>query len=203
MKAYLDTLRRAKQCLLNPSEAIKKSLQDVHSKNVFSLVLDGEENGKLLRVFICDKKLKPFEVQLHSHRYGINLYPIAGNIIQHVAIPGNQLQMPTYRYKSFLNGGNGLSFMGVGNYNITSHQAPVGSKIHMSENEVHTMSCSKGSIWMVEELGFAREDSIVLGVPFTVEGLYRQPDMFQINDKCQTVLKHITELIKNFESINN
>jgi len=68
----------------------------------------------------------------------------------------------------------------------------------MNETDIHTISCSKGSIWIVEELGFKTEESTVLGVPFTVDGLYTEPTMFQINDKCQIVLKYVTEMLKQF-----
>lgn len=200
LQDYLKTLTRVKDCLTNPSDAINKSLNNVHSNGLFSLVVDGEENGKLLRVFIADKKLKPFEVQLHSHRYDINLTPIHGNVKQHVAVNGTKTTIPTYTYKSFLNGGSGLEFRNIGNYDISEFFMPHGSTVYMNEREIHTISCSKGSIWIVEELGFKTEESTVLGIPFTVDGLYTEPTMFQINDKCQIVLKYVNQILKNFEA---
>ena len=195
---YLDVLFRIKAGLTSPTDAIKKSLNNVHSNGLFSLVVSGEENGKLLRVFIADKKLKPFDVQLHSHRYAIKLTPINGRVKQHVAITGAQISIPVYKYKSFLNGGSGLEFSHIGNCDVSEFLIPKMATILMSETEIHTISCSKNSIWIVEELGFATEESTVLGVPFTVDGLYTEPTMFQINDKCQTVLKHVNQILKDF-----
>lgn len=198
LNEYLRLLIRVRAGLNNPTEAIKKSLNNVHSKGLFSLVVNGEENGKLLRVFIADKKLKPLSVQLHSHRYPINLVPINGNIVQYEAIKCTGIKLSQYKYKSFLNGGSGLVFDGIGNYAINSYNLPLASVLYMTENHIHTVSCSKGSIWIVEELGFKTDESTVLGVPFTVDGLYTEPTMFQINDKCQIVLKYVNQILNNY-----
>lgn len=195
---YLETLFRVSNALSEPTKAIKKSLNNVHSKGLFSLVVDGEENGKLLRVFIADKKIRPYSVQLHSHRYPINLIAINGTIKQYVAKPGNMVKMPVYKYRSFLNGGKGLQFSHTDNFDVHEYTLPKASVLHMTENEIHTVSCSKGSIWIVEELGFKTEESTVLGVPFTIEGLYTEPEMFQINDKAQTVLKYVNKILDDF-----
>lgn len=195
---YLQTLLSVKHHLTNPGGAINKSLNNVHSDNLFSLVVSGEENGKLLRIFISDKKLKPFDVQLHSHRYAINITALHGYVKQHVAVQGTQIAMPTYKYKSFLNGGSGLEFSHIGKYDVSEFVLPKGSTIHMSETDIHTISCSKGSIWIVEELGFKTDDGTVLGVPFTVDGLYTEPTMFHINDRAQLVLKYVNQILKDF-----
>lgn len=195
---YLSLLIKVRDGLNSPTDAIKKSLNNVHAKGLFSLVVSGEENGKLLRVFIATKKLKPLSVQLHSHRYPINLVAINGGITQYEAVIGHSVKLSQYKYKSFLNGGNGLRFVGIGNYSIKSYILPIGSILHMSENDIHTVSCTKGSIWIVEELGFKTDESTVLGVPFTVDGLYSEPTMFQINDNCQLVLKYINQILNSY-----
>jgi hypothetical protein len=194
----IETLLRVKVGLsTNADMAINKSLANVHAKGLFSLVAEGAENGKLLRIFIADTKIRPFDIQLHSHRYSINLIPIKGCVKQHIATPG-KIEMPMYKYHSFLNGGDGLKFQRTGKFNIQEMFIPKAAVLHMDEDEIHTISCTRGSMWIVEELGFKRDFSFVLGVPFIVEGLYTEPPMFQINDKAQLVLQEINGILKDF-----
>lgn len=61
----------------------------------------------------------------------------------------------------------------------------------------HTVCCKAGAMWVVEEQGFKTEESTVLGVPFTVDGLYNKPQQFQINDMCQMVLREMISPKKN------
>lgn len=203
----LNFLKTIYGFLKNPNpESLKMSLADVHGEGIFSLVINGTEPGKLTRVFIADRKLKPFEVQLHSHRYPIRLTAIKGNIRQLVAtedvnLSDSVLSLPTYEYQSPLNGGSGLEYVEELPYVIKDFPVPVGATIRMTENEIHTMTCSKGSIWIVEEGGFEKEKSIVLGVPFITDGLYNAPGQFQINDKVQIVMKAVKQLILDFENI--
>lgn len=200
-----DLFKRIINCLENgQNESIKLSLNDVHSNNIFSLVVDGTEFGKLTRIFIADKKLKPFEVQYHTHRYEIKLTAIVGNITHHTAFEVNNrsdcsMIISKYDYKSFLNGGRGLSYNSETNIICTDYKMPPGSQIHLNTTDFHTMSVSKGSMWIVEELGFEKESSEVLGIPFTTEGLYNKPEMFQINDKCQMVLKELRSIVKSYD----
>ena len=193
------------------NESIKMSLNNVHSDGLFSLVVDGSEFGKLLRIFIATKKLKPYAVQLHTHRYPINLMAIKGNIKQYTAkyIDDEDIQscdiavLPQYNYKSFLNGGKGLTYDTEAYVVMNEFFIPKGSSIYMHTYQFHTISCTKGSIWIVEEKGFQSDYSKVLGVPFTSDGLYTKPSMFQINDKIQIVLKELRQMIKAFESVTN
>jgi hypothetical protein len=194
-------------CLENTAnESIKLSLNDVHSNNIFSLVVDGIEFGKLTRIFIAGKKLKPFEVQYHTHRYPIKLTVIKGNITHHTAFETspsefNCTKISKYDYKSFLTGGKGLKYLGDTHISCIDYKMAPGTQIKLNTIDFHTMSVSKGSIWVVEELGFEKESSQVLGVPFITDGLYNKPEMFQVNDKCQVVLKELRGIIKNYESI--
>lgn len=181
-------------------EILNKSLNDVHVKGLFSLVVNGSENGNLTRIFIAHKKIKPFDAQLHSHRYPIKIGVIKGNIKHHIANLSNTascdtLTMPFHEYRSPLNGGNGLKFKGSVGVKLKDFDLPMGSCLSMSEREIHTISCSKGSIWIVQEQGFKKDYSEVLGVPFITENLYNEPKQFQINDNYQLVLKHIKKLI--------
>src|SRR6185369_8910970 len=98
----------------NPS--IKLSLNNVHAEGLFSLVISGTEHGKLTRVFIADKRLAPFDVQLHTHRYPLQITAVKGIIKHHLAERVSEpdftsINIPEYEYKSFLNGGFGLKYL--------------------------------------------------------------------------------------------
>lgn len=191
------------------NKSLEMSLNNVHSQGLFSLVVDGTEFGKLLRIFIADKKLKPYSVQLHTHRYPINLMAIRGNITQYTAKyiddedtqSCDTVELSQYRYKSFLNGGKGLTYDGQAKVILNEFFIPKGGSIYMNTYQFHTISCTKGSIWIVEEMGFETDGSKVLGVPFTADGLYTEPSMFQINDRIQLVLKELRQMIRDYESV--
>lgn len=195
------------QMLKNPNnDSLKLSMADTHHSKIFSLVIGGTEFGNLTRVFISDTKLKPFQVQIHTHRYPIELTVLKGNIKHILAYKTNEissstLQLSEFEYRSPLNGGKGLSYINEVNVRIEEHSLPIGSKVTLSEHDYHTMTCSKGSMWIVEEKGFKTESSRVLGVPFITDGLYNPPAMFQINDKCQIVTKAIKKIIDDYNNI--
>lgn len=194
IKQYLEEFKD-KLIKCNP-ESLKMSLNNVHAKEMFSLVVDGTEAGKLTRVFIAGKKLKPYKAQLHTHRYPITLTVLKGTVTQHTAdIFKTGFNTSMYKYKSPLNGGQGLTYRQEVSVCTKDFVVPVGCQIHMDCNSFHTISCSKGAMWIVEELGFENDYSLVLGVPFITENLYTKPEMFQINDKHQLVLKTINKLV--------
>lgn len=203
----LEFLKTIYSLLKNPKqESLNLSMADTHHQDLFSLVIDGVEFGKLTRVFIASKKLAPFEVQLHTHRYPIRLTVIKGNVRHYTAkgVPGKTVETVTlseFDYKSPLNGGSGLSYCGEKSIIIQEHTIPLGGVISMDETEFHTVSCSKGSMWIVEELGFKTDSSKVLGVPFVTEGLYNAPKPFQVNDHVQLVSRQIKKLILDYEGV--
>ena len=203
MKEFLEYIKGRLTDRNNNS--LEMSMNHVHAEGIFSLVIDGHEPGKLTRVFIADKKLKPFTVQFHTHRYPIDLTVIKGDITHHQAhvVEAIGSKISQFTYKSFLNGGNGLSFDEDVRIMCADYKMPIGSSIHLNTADFHTMSCSKGSIWVVQEQGFEVEESKVLGVPFTVDGLYHTPGMFQINDKCQQVLKEVKKILEAYNLVNN
>lgn len=202
----VDYLKKILGFLVKPNvESLELSMTDVHFKDMFSLVIDGTEPGKLTRIFIAGSELKPFEVQLHSHRYPIKLTAIKGQIRQFIAEPiANEdepsVEISCFKYKSPLNGGEGLSYFREQKVTLKDFALPIGSSIDMSINDVHTMSCSEGSIWIVEEQGFKSDFSIVLGVPFVTDDLYKKPPLFQVNDKVQLCKKEIKKLILDYET---
>lgn len=194
--------------LIDP-ETLSKSLADVHIKGVFSLVVGGTDNGSLTRIFVANKKIKPFDIQFHSHRYNLTIGVVHGCFEHHVAnhlsnewtsysrLCKNNIKLKTYIYRSPLNGGNGLTYLSDANYTLESYQIPVGGEINLSANELHSVSCSKGTIWIVKEHGFVEDSSIVLGNSFITEGLYNQPQQYQVNDNFQLVLEKLKKLVDN------
>jgi hypothetical protein len=203
----LEFLKKVYDYLKNPNiESLNLSMADTHHNGLFSLVISGTEFGNLTRVFIADADLLPYEVQLHTHRYPIRLTTIKGNIKHFVAyrseiVDCHTVELSEFNYKSPLNGGKGLSYEKETNVIIKDYHLPIGSTLQMTENEFHTVSCDKGSIWIVEEQGFKNDFSKVLGVPFVTEGLYNPPASFQVNDKCQIVAKEIKKLILDYEVV--
>jgi hypothetical protein len=204
----LEFLKMVYGYLKNPNiESLNLSMDDTHHNGIFSLVINGTEFGKLTRVFIADTELLPYEVQLHTHRYPLRITTIKGNITHITAVESfdnnfNNVELSEFEYKSPLNGGGGLKYIGERKVTLKEYALPVGATIEMSNTQYHTMSCSKGSIWIVEEQGFALDYSKVLGVPFITEGLYNPPAPFQVNDKCQLVAKEIKKLILDYELVS-
>jgi len=180
------------------------AMNHVHARGVFSLVIKGEEHGKLTRVFISSGKIKPFDVQLHTHRYPIKITVLKGKITHHLAEivyedEPSDMTISKFTYRSFLNGGKGLEYDEEVRVKIREFIIPVGSVIELGVFDYHTMSCSKDSMWIVEEMGFDVDESKVLGIPFIVDGLYEKPAMFQINDKIQVVRNEIKKLVETYK----
>lgn len=203
----LEHLKKIYSLLKQPNlDSLKLSMNDTHHKGVFSLVIDGTEFGKLTRVFIANNKIEPYKVQLHTHRYPLKLTVIKGNITHHLAYATSEftngsISLSEFSYKSPLNGGDGLKYINETNVFIQSHPLPIGSSIFLGNSDYHTMSCSKNSIWIVEEMGFVTDSSKVLGVPFIVDGLYNEPKGYQINDNVQLVAKEIKKIILDYELV--
>lgn len=191
--------------MLNVSkESLDMSIADCHIKGCFSLVVGGTEHGKLTRVFIATKKINPFDIQFHSHRYDLKLGVIRGVFDHHVVLEdtsqsyygGESVKLKSYEYKSPLNGGNGLTYTGESNWNLKSYCVPVGGEMYLPSDLIHSVSCKKGSIWVVQEQGFNCDSSVVLGTDFSTEGLYNKPEQFQVNNVYEKVLKHLKKLVK-------
>lgn len=185
-------------------QSLDMSLQDCHVEGCFSLVVGGTEHGNLTRVFIATKKIKPFDIQFHSHRYDLKIGVIHGVFDHHTALEESgtksyfdceAVRMRCYEYKSPLNGGNGLTETGSSNWNLKSYKVPVGGEMYLPHDLVHSVSCSKGSMWVVQELGFQDDSSVVLGTDFATEGLYRKPEQFQVNNMYEQVLSKLKNLV--------
>lgn len=203
----LEFLKRIYELIKNPNQdSLNLSMANTHHKGIFSLVVNGTEFGKLTRIFIANEKLRPFEVQLHTHRYPIKLMSIKGKIQHYVAyrsevVDSHSVELSEFEYRSPLNGGNGLKYLKETNVIIRDYSLPIGSSVTMETDDFHTMSCSKGAIWIVQEKGFEVDSSRVLGVPFVVDGLYNEPKPFQVNDNCQIVAREVKKMILDYELV--
>ena len=182
MKHFLELLKNASK------ETLEMSVDNCHAEGLFSLVIGGNENGELTRAFIAKKKIKPYAVQLHTHRYNLSITVLAGSFLHHTAKRTNaygddfQIALPRYKYTSPLNEGFGLVYDGQLHCHINSAYLPAGSTInHITAEDIHTVSCSAGTIWIVEELGFKEDFSYVYGKNFSVDNLYLKPSQSQIN----------------------
>ncbi len=196
MKKFIELLKNASK------ETLEMSLDNCHAEGLFSLVIGGNENGKLTRAFIAKKKIKPYEVQLHTHRYNLSLTVLAGSFLHHTAKLTNaygddfQITLPSYKYNSPLNKGFGLVNDGEIHCHINSAYLPPAAKINFITNQnIHTVSCSAGTIWIVEEYGFEQDFSYVYGKNFTLDNLYIKPSQFQINDAVQLLTKTLKSFI--------
>ncbi len=181
--------------------SLDMSLGDVHAKGLFSLVVHGHEAGRLTRAYLAGRRVKPFDAQFHSHTYDLKITVIQGRVIHHVAKTLNApeqgaLKIPAYKYKSRLNGGDGAfryshdQFVSMEEYVI-----PPAATIYLSHQDIHTVSCSKGAIWVVEELGFKAKDTLLLGSPFCVDDLYRKPEQFEVNNNYQRMRRATQKLM--------
>lgn len=192
-----------KMMLNADKQSLDMSLQDCHVKGCFSLVVGGTEHGRLTRVFIATKKIKPFDIQFHSHRYDLKIGVVHGVFDHHIALEDDygsyynceSVRMKCFDYKSPLNGGTGLTKTGESNWKLNSYKVPVGAEMYLPYDLVHSVSCSKGSIWIVQEQGFTTDSSVVLGTDFATEGLYRKPEQFQVNNMYEQALSKLNKLV--------
>ena len=196
---FLDLIQKA------PEETLNLSLVDVHHKGIFSLVIKGTRFGELTRVFISDVQINPFEVQLHTHRYPLQITALVGEIIHHVAFKSeiedlHTITIPCFNYHSPMNGEKKIEYVNDLHFIVKSYNMPIGSSVYMTEHDFHTMSCSKGSIWVVEEQGFRSDYSRFLGIPFETTNFYKKPTNYQLNSKRKQVTKLLQNIVNAFNN---
>ena len=181
--------------------SLDMSMGDVHAKGLFSLVFHGNEAGRLTRAYIAGRKVKPFDAQFHSHTYDLKITVLQGRVIHHIAKtldaakPGT-LKIPAYKYKSKFNGGDGVfTYSHDQCILMEEYVIPPTASIYLSHNDIHTVSCSKGAIWVVEELGFKAKEAVLLGSPFCIDDLYRKPEQFEVNNNYQSLRRAAKKLM--------
>ena len=176
MKKFLDLLNEQ-----NP-ELYTMSRADVHARELYSIVLKQHEDGRLTRAFIALDEVKPFDIQLHTHAYSINITAITGLIRHHIATPillnttCPYTRMPAYRYRSMLREESvEHRFVrdGIKNVHVEDYYIPPGGSIYLESTDIHTVSCSAKSIWIIEAGNRVNDDSLFLGIPFSKGTMYR------------------------------
>ena len=174
-------LHELKELIHNaPQEALLKSRANVHADGLYSIVFEGTENGRLKRAFIATKDIDPFDIQLHTHCHPLMLTTLKGSVRHHKAMIRNSLDanmsIDEYTYRSALRYGEeaaGLVLEGSRSISLNDYLLPHGSSIYLKEDDIHTVSCDQGSIWVVEELGFRTDESKMYGVPFETITMYQ------------------------------
>ena len=161
---------------------IDMSLKNTHVKGMYSIVLNIDKEGNLFRVFYATEEIKPYEIALHEHRYNLTLGFIDGCIKQHSLIETygedytyERIALPKFKYETTLKDGNGLTYIEDIFAYIISTDMPIYSSVYLDMDDVHTISCTKGSMWIVREENYLNIDkkiSHVYGKPFTTDGLY-------------------------------
>ena len=78
-KAMMNIINCDKQDVI-----FSMSLKNCHAKGLFSLVVESN-NGQLLRVFVAQEDVNPFDIQLHSHKYDLTIGVLCGEFTHHDA----------------------------------------------------------------------------------------------------------------------
>ena len=184
------------------AKALVKSVMDCHVKGLFSLVISGEENGNLTRAFMASKKIRYSQNQLHNHRYKLRLTVLRGDVRQIVAVPDSMGEQSAalFEYRSKLNGGEGLKYLKEMSFNTIETVIPLGSTLVLDNDVIHSISCSKDAVWVIEEFGFRTDHSLVLGLPFHTDGLYNEPLQHQITDKCDELIRILRKILLDFDT---
>ena len=190
-------LHELKELIHNaPQEALLKSRANVHADGLYSIVFSGTENGRLKRAFIATKDIDPFDIQLHTHCYPLMLTTLKGSVRHHEAqvesTLGASMCIDAYTYRSALRYGeeaSGLVLEGSVAISLNDYLLPHGSSVHLKEDDIHTVSCNQGSIWVVEELGFRKKKKKMYGVPFETITMYQS-----MEHQTETIMKLLAQL---------
>ena len=176
MRKFLDLLDE------NNPELYSMSRADVHARELYSIVLKQHDDGRLTRAFMAMEDVKPFDIQLHTHAYSIDITAVTGLIPHHTATPimlnttFPYVRMPTYRYRSMLREETvEQRFVqdGLANLHIEDYYLPPGGSIYLKSSDIHTVSCTAKSIWIIEEGNRETEDTKFFGIPFRKGTMYR------------------------------
>jgi hypothetical protein len=184
MNKFLDLLNE------NNPELYTMSRADVHARELYSIVLKQHDDGRLTRAFVAMGEVKPFDIQLHTHAYNIDITAVNGLIRHHIAIPASlnagkpcivkpSVRMPVYNYRSMLREEtveNRFVQDGHAVLHVEDYYLPPGGSIYLYSTDIHTVSCSAKSIWIIEEGNRETEDTKFYGIPFHKGTMYRSLD---------------------------
>lgn len=186
-------------------DSLSKTLLNVHHDGLHSLVIQGVDNGNLLRVFIATEDIEPLAISLHSHKYSLDIGVVNGGFTHYMAIPtynsivSGGIGSPKYKYISKIDGDGGFKYIGDIVYNIHTYPVPAGSVIHLSNTDIHSVSCKKGTIWIINELGNVSDSNIVVGSPFATDNMYLKPTTDQISGLLDIFSRSLRHLINKLE----
>lgn len=187
----------------NDEQALKKSLDNVHHDGLFSLVVNGEEPGRLTRIFIATKKIEPFAIQLHSHRYDLKIGVIKGTVLHHHAMECGHgargtgvVIMDKFEYFSGLNSEVKFVYQDTVPFALVEQHIPKYSELYLEHLNIHSISASEGSMWIVQEQGYRTDSNTLLGLSFDVEGLYTEVSDDKIEEMKQLVLTELKKLVE-------
>ncbi len=169
------------------NKALGMSLKDVHAPELFSLVFHCDENKRLKRAFMAGKEIQPYEIQLHTHRYPLRITVLRGRVVHHRAVVSSEcnkdqhqgiVKMDSMSYRSAIESDGRVEVV-VEDVELAlkDFTLPVGCSVELTEHDIHTVSCAKDAIWVVEELPIDEpcEYTRMYGVPFSVTEMYRKP----------------------------
>ena len=182
-------------------ETLEMSLVNCHAEGLFSLVLNGEP-GTLTRVFIATESIRMGDVALHSHKYMLTITPLTVGLTHHKVVPGYDLKAPMYLYDSDK---KELTFKHMKAYSLKSYALPLGSSATFDAEQIHTISCAKNTMWVVEEKKFHPLSKItkVLGMPFDVpDTFYNRPTESEITHFYNVVKYQVMALMAKFSRVN-
>ena len=198
MKKFLDLLNE------NNPELYTMSRADVHARELYSIVLKQHDDGRLTRAFIALDEVKPFDIQLHTHAYSIDITALTGLVRHHIATPillnttCPYTRMPAYRYRSMLR----EEFVeqrfvpdGVMKVHVEDYYIPPGGSIYLESTDIHTVSCSAKSIWIIEEGNRVSDDSLFLGIPFNKGTMYRS--LVESPKEVDMCVKYLRDTLTN------
>jgi hypothetical protein len=185
----------------NP-KSLKMSLANCHAEGLFSLVFSGTESGNLVRAFIAYKEVEAGKIALHSHKYPIKLTTLTTGITHHVATVHDNhkghISLPKYRYNSSGMGPDRFEHLGNSLITLNDYSIPIGAMIYMEHHQIHTVSCKKGSMWIIQEKGMKEDTSQFLGYPFEQCNLYRKALDKEILESSTYVHNALNNLIRKF-----
>lgn len=133
-----------------------------HARGVHSVVTEAGEDGRLRRVFVAMPEHElwrnapgrgPMSVGYHSHARDLELTALAGFVDNWLLVPGDDLKLAGWRYRSHLRGevGGFDRLSPVHGYGVVCR--PLVTKLWLPAWVRHTIFVSRGksAAWLVEE----------------------------------------------------
>lgn len=196
----IEVYERALDALKDPNNQVpqKYSLSHCHHSGLYSITISGEP-GRLLRAFMATYPINPFAIQLHTHKYGICLTHVKGNIghLRAIEAPSGETLMYRREYISGVAHDEPPHIhqkvqvtLDITNTLIAPH-----SQVALDHDDIHTVYCDEGSIWLVEEMGYDKDTSFVYGGPVDTSAFYKKVPGFILNNKIHTLKRELYNLI--------